>query len=91
MTSDHIIFKGKLLHVVKRVWRELYDKYRDFVVVYNSEVKQNESTDEIDVAANFQALFKDKYSTPRSSTPIENHFRPRQKNIFSLQQYNKEK
>ena len=34
-------------------------------------VKHNKSTDEIDVPANFWALFKDKYSNTRSSTPIK--------------------
>ena len=56
---------------MKRVWLELYYKDRDFVVAYNKNVKHNESTDEIDAPSNFQALFKDKSSTPISSTIIE--------------------
>ena len=39
---------------------------------------------------NFQALFKDKSSTPRSSTPREKQFSPRQKIIFNLQQDDEE-
>ena len=40
--------------------------------------------------SNFWALFKDKYSTPRSSTPRENQYRPRHKTIFNLQQDDRE-
>ena len=72
--------------MVERIWQELDAKDRDFVVLYNRKAKYNESTDEIDVPANFRALFKDKYSTPRSSTPRDNQSRPRCKIIFNLQQ-----
>ena len=72
VTSYHIIFKGKFLHVVQWIWWELDAKVRYFVVAYNREVKHNKSTYEIDVSANFQALFKDKSSTPRYSTLREN-------------------
>ena len=76
--------------MVQRVWQEIYDKDRDVVVAHNSKVKHNESTDEIDVPANFQALFKDKYSTPRYLTPRENHSRPRCNIIFNLQKDDKD-
>ena len=59
-------------------------------MAYNRKVNHNESTDEIDVTANFWALFKDKYSTTRYSTPTENQYRPRQKIIFNLKQDYKE-
>ena len=32
VTSDHIIFKRKFLHVVKRLWQEIDDRDRYFVV-----------------------------------------------------------
>ena len=57
--------------MIQRVWLEIYANDRDFVVAYNRKVNNNESTYEIDVPANFQALFKDKYSTPRYSIPRE--------------------
>ena len=50
----------------------------------------NESTDEIDVSANFWALFKDKSPTPRYSTLREKQYRPRRKIIFKLQKYYEE-
>ena len=53
ITSDHIRFKGKSFHVVQRVWRELDTKDREFVVSYNSKVKQTEPIDEIYVPAKF--------------------------------------
>ena len=53
-------------------------------------VKHNKSTYEIDVPANFWALFKDKHPTPRYSTPREKQSRPRRKIIFNLQQYDEE-
>ena len=90
VTSDHIKFKGKLLHVVQSVCQELDAKDREFVVAYNRKVEHNESTDEIYVPANFRALIKDKFSTPRSSTPRENQSRPRRKIIFKLQHDEKE-
>ena len=90
VTSDHIRLKGRLFHVVQRVWLEIDAKYIDFVVSYNMKVKHNEYTDEIDIPANFRSLFKDKYSTPISSTPIENQSRPRHKIICNLQKYDKE-
>ena len=71
VTSDYIIFKGKLLRVMQRVWHKLDTKYRDFVVSYNRKVKHNIYIYEIDVQANFRALFKDKYSNIRYSTPRE--------------------
>ena len=67
--SGHIIFKRKLFHVLQRVWQELDDKGRYFFVSYNNKFKHNEYMDEIYVPSKFQDLFKDKYSTPRSSTP----------------------
>ena len=54
VTSDHIKFKGKLLHVVWRIWQELDSKDRDFVVSYDRKVEDNESTYGIYVPANFR-------------------------------------
>ena len=69
VTSDHIIFKGRSLHVVKRLFKYLDFKDIDFVVSCNSKGKYNEFTDKIDVPYNFPDLLKDKSSTPRYSTP----------------------
>ena len=49
VTSDHIRFKIKFLHVVNIIWQEIYAKDRDFVVAYNRNFNNNGSTDEIDV------------------------------------------
>ena len=68
---------GKLIPVVQRVWQELDAKDRYFVVAYNRKFEYNESTDEIYVLENFRALFKDKHSTPRSSTPRGKQYIPR--------------
>ena len=68
---------------MKRVWKELDSKDKDFVVSYNMKVKHNKSTYGIDVPDKFRAQFKDKYSTPR-----ENQSRSRRKVIFNLYQYN---
>ena len=57
---------------MQRVWKELDAKDREFVVSYNRKVNHNEYKYEIDVTANFRDLFKDKSSTPRSSTTREN-------------------
>ena len=76
--------------MVQRVWREINASDRYFIVEYNRKVKHNESKDEIDVPSNFWALSKDKYLTPRSSTPIEKQSRPRFKITFNLQQDYKE-
>ena len=45
VTSDPIIFKGKLPHLLQRVLWELDAKDSYFVVSYNSKVKHNEYTD----------------------------------------------
>ena len=90
ITSNHIIFKRKILHSVQRLWRELDAKDREFIVSYNRKVKHNKSTDEIDVPSNFRALFKDKSSTSRSPNIIENQSSPRSKIIFNLQQDDEE-
>ena len=69
VTRDHIRFKEKWIHVVKRIVQELDAKGRYFVVSYNRRVNNNESTDEMDAQSSFRTLFKDKPWTPISSTP----------------------
>ena len=90
VTSDYIIIKRKSLLVVQRIWKELDNQDRDFVVSYNRNVNHIESTDKIYVTDNFRALFKDKYSRIISSTLMERNYRPIHKTIFILQKYDKE-
>ena len=60
-------------------------------MVCNRKINQYESTDEIDVPANFWYLIEDKSSTSISSTLREKQFRSKRKIIFNLKKdYNKE-
>ena len=73
-----------------RNWNEDIINYS----VYNSEFEdtlKNTSCyiDGIDAPDKLQDLFKDRSSTPRSSTPREKQFLPRCKIIFNLQQDDK--
>ena len=90
VTSDHVKFNRQLLHVEKKVWKQLDAIDRDSIVTYNKKVNNNESIYGFDVPDKFWDVFKDKYSTIRSSTNRENNSRPRQKIIFNLHQYDNE-